>query len=147
MKAEQIILVLSVIGMLLSGYLTYVHYVPEQLDSSFCNISDFLSCSTVNKSSYATLLGVPVALIGVIGFVLLGFLALGRVKYHEPALFYSSLFGLGFMVYLTSAELLVIKAVCILCVGAALIIAVIFSISALMFGQESIQFVKEIEFE
>lgn len=141
------ILALSIIGIVLSGYLTYLHFVPEKFDTSFCNINDFFSCSTVNKSSYATFLGVPVAVIGMLGFVLLGWLSLGRSAYHRVGIFYLSLVGLGFMLYLTGAELFVIRAVCILCVGTAIIIATIFTISALAFGKEGVQFVKEIKFE
>ena len=58
--------VLCVLGIVFSSYLLYLHYTPEELDSSFCNISNFLSCSTVNTSSYATFLGIPVALIGLV---------------------------------------------------------------------------------
>ena len=116
MAAERIILVSSVIGILLSGYLTYVHYAPEQLDDSFCNFSDFVSCSTVNSSSYATFFGMPVALIGVFGFLLLGVLSLGKVKYHRVLLFYFSLGALLFMLYLLIIELFVLKAICLYCV-------------------------------
>jgi len=147
MKALKFILVLSILGFLLSGYMTSLHFKPEKLDSSFCNIDDYFSCSTVNKSSYSTFLGIPVAIMGMIGFALLGFLSLGKIKYHKVGIFYSSLLGVGFMAYLTGAEIFFIKAVCVLCVIAALIISLVFLAAAISFGKESVRFVKEIEFE
>ena len=147
MAAERIILVSSVIGILLSGYLTYVHYAPEQLDDSFCNFSDFVSCSTVNSSSYATFFGMPVALIGVFGFLLLGVLSLGKVKYHRVLLFYFSLGALLFMLYLLIIELFVLKAICLYCVFTLIDILLIFLVSAVYFGRESVTFVSEIKLE
>lgn len=147
MAAERIIFVFSVIGILLSGYLTYVHYAPEQLDDSFCNFSDFVSCSTVNSSSYATFFGMPVALIGVFGFLLLGVLSLGKVKYHRVLLFYFSLGALLFMLYLLIIELFVLKAICLYCVFTLIDILLIFLVSAVYFGRESVTFVSEIKLE
>ena len=147
MAAERIIFVFSVIGILLSGYLTYVHYAPEQLDDSFCNFSDFVSCSTVNSSSYATFFGMPVALIGVFGFLLLGVLSLGKVKYHRVLLFYFSLGALLFMLYLLIIELFVLKAICLYCVFTLIDILLIFLVSAVYFGRESVTVVKEVQFE
>lgn len=147
MKAERIILVLSIIGLVLSGYLTYVHYVPEALDSSFCNFSDFVSCSTVNSSSYSIFFGVPVALIGVVGFLVLGFLSLGKVKYHRIWLSYLSLGALLFMLYLLIIELVVLQVICLYCIFTLIDILAIFLISAVYFGRESVTFVKEVQFE
>ncbi|HLD33356.1 MAG TPA: vitamin K epoxide reductase family protein [Candidatus Nanoarchaeia archaeon] len=147
MRTSKVIVGLCIAGFLISLYLTYLHYAPEELDASFCNISDFLSCSTVNKSSYATLFGIPVALIGIIGFVLLGFLSLARLMYARVALFYSSLGALLFMLYLTFVELFIINAVCVLCIAVLLIMAAIFSVSCYSYGRESVRFVREMKFE
>ena len=141
------IAVLSIVGIILSGYLAYLHYVPDQLDSSFCNISDYLSCSTVNKSSYALFLGVPVAIIGIIGFLLLFYLSISKMPHARIALFYSSALGSLFMLYLFTAELLIIKAICTFCIAVLLAICTIFLIAYKAYGRESIQFVKDIKFE
>ena len=139
--------VLCVLGIVFSSYLLYLHYTPEELDSSFCNISNFLSCSTVNTSSYATFLGIPVALIGVLGFIWMLYLSFGRFVDAGVALFYSSLLALLFMLYLTFAELFIIGAVCIVCVSVLVLIMWIFWIAARRFGHESVLFVKELKIE
>ncbi len=147
MNPLRIIRVLCIIGVIISGYLLYLHFVPEKLDTSFCNISEYFSCSTVNKSSYALLFGVPVALIGVIGFLLMGWLSFGRWTYHKPALVFVSLGALGFMLYLLAAEVFVIRAVCIFCIAVLIIVLAIVGISGAYFGKETVQFLREIRVE
>ncbi len=147
MNAPKVILVLVIIGFVLSGYLTYLHFSPEKFDSSFCNLSHFLSCSTVNKSSYATFLGIPVALLGMGWFFLLAILAFEHIPHHRVALFYASIIGVGFMVYLTAAEIFIIRAICVICVVIAVISLIIFIITLSSFREESIKFVREIQFE
>ncbi|MBS3138171.1 vitamin K epoxide reductase family protein [Candidatus Woesearchaeota archaeon] len=147
MISQKSIPLLSIIGILISVYLTYLHYVPEKLDASFCNISNYLSCSTVNQSSYALLFGIPVALIGIFGFILILYLSKSKSQYTNVALFYSSALGLLFMLYLLIAELFVIKALCILCTVVLLVILAIFLITVKAHGKESLQFLKDIRFE
>ena len=144
---NRVISVLCVLGIIVSFYLLYLHYVPEELDASFCNISDFLSCSTVNKSSYATLFGVPVALIGVLGLLFLVYLSISRLHYAGVALFYSSGGALLFMLYLTFAELFIINAVCVLCIAVLVVIIAIFSVALYSYGRESVRFVRELRIE
>jgi len=139
--------ILSIIGIAISAYLTYLHYVPEKLNASFCNISDYLSCSTVNTSSYATFLGIPVAIIGMLGFLLLFLLSFEKIPHAQVALFYSSAIGLVFMLYLFVAELFIIKAICIFCIVVLLMIIAIFVLTAKSAGKESIAFLKSIRFE
>ena len=144
MKSIQI---LSSIGILISAYLAYLHYVPEELNTSFCNLSNYLSCATVNSSSYAVFLGIPVAIIGIAGFLLMGYLPMSKSSLAPIILFYSSGMGLLFMLYLLIAELFVIKALCILCIAVLLIMLAIFLIATYRHGRQSIQFVKDIRFE
>jgi vitamin-K-epoxide reductase (warfarin-sensitive) len=146
-KTMRLVGILSILGMLLSGYLGYLHFSPTHLESSFCNLDDYYSCSTVNQSSYSTLFGIPVAFLGIIGFALLGYLSLERLSYARVGLFYGAGGALGFMLYLLWAELFVIKAVCILCVATLLTVVAIFGLVAWTSGKESVQFVREIKFE
>ena len=147
MNTTKTISILSIIGILISAYLTYLHYVPEKLSASFCNLSNYLSCATVNQSSYAVFLGIPVALIGVAGFLLLLYLSFSSFRYANIILFYSSAIGTIFMLYLLIAELFIIKALCIFCIAVLLIIGAIFLIALKAYGKESLQFVKEVRFE
>ena len=57
-------IVLAVLGLGVAGYLTYVHYAGID---PVCNIAH--GCAKVQSSSYAELAGVPVALLGLLGYV------------------------------------------------------------------------------
>ncbi|MBS3168454.1 vitamin K epoxide reductase family protein [Candidatus Woesearchaeota archaeon] len=125
----------------MSSYLTYLNFQPEILDSSFCNINDYLSCSSVNKSSFSKLFGIPVALLGVLGYILLTIFSFEKIKYSNYLLFYSSLGATLFMIYLTIAELFIIKAVCINCIFVFIVTILIFILAAKKFGKESIKLI------
>jgi uncharacterized membrane protein len=108
--------VLVVLGILIAGYLVYVHYADI---NPICNIAH--GCHKVQTSAYAKLAGVPVALLGLIGYVvILGALIvdgeLGRMVAGLTALV-----GFGFSMYLTYRELFTIDAICQWCVGSAIL--------------------------
>ena len=71
MKQEttlHIILYLALIGLLVSIYLTAVHF---QHTSAVCDISDTLSCSKVSSSKYSEIFNIPVSIFGGLGYTLL----------------------------------------------------------------------------
>jgi uncharacterized membrane protein len=109
-------LVLAVLGIGIAGYLVYVHYA--NIDP-VCNIAH--GCHKVQTSQYAKLAGVPVALLGLIGYVtLLGaLLAPGEAARMVAALV--ALVGFGFSAYLTYRELFTIDAICQWCVASAIL--------------------------
>lgn len=122
------IAVLSVAGLVISAVSLHHHYGTSQ--SSFCDLGGNLNCDIVNRSTYSTLLGIPVALIGIVGYVLLGSLA---IFFHSRSsvrtlLFPLSLAGLAFSLYLTYIEGFVLATWCILCLSS---LAVIFLITIL----------------
>jgi len=122
------IIVLSFLGVLLSGYSLYAHYSPYP--STICNFSETFSCDAVNKSEYAELAGIPVALVGLGGYALLALLALGVLKgktFHKDLCWFS-LVGFLFSLYLTYLEAFVIHTWCPLCLLSQ---AVIFGILVL----------------
>ena len=108
--------VLAVLGIAVAGYLVYVHYA--NIDP-VCNIAH--GCHKVQTSQYAKLAGVPVALLGLIGYVtLLGaLLAPGEPARMLAALV--ALVGFGFSAYLTYRELFTIDAICQWCVASAIL--------------------------
>lgn len=109
-------LVLALAGLAVASYLTYVHYADVKPICS--SISD---CERVQTSDYAMFLGVPVALLGVIGYVsILGSLALPD---HSGVLAgaFLGIVAAGFSAYLTYVELVEIDAICQWCVGSAII--------------------------
>ena len=82
-------------------------------------------CATVQQSDYAELAGVPVAVLGLVGY--LGVLA-ALVRDGEAgrtAAAFLSLAGLGFSAWLTYVEVEVLHAICIWCVGSAVCMALL----------------------
>lgn len=115
-------------GVLVSSVSLYHHYGTSA--TSYCDIGENFNCDIVNRSTYSTLGGVPVALIGIMGYVATLLLAtVFRSQAKVPAvLALVSLAGLGFALYLTYIEGFVLAAWCILCLSS---LALIFSIAAL----------------
>lgn len=126
---KPVILILSVLGFLLSVYLTYLHYTEG--NTAFC--SQGSDCDAVRQSSYSSILGIPVALLGAIGYVLIFWFTLVSItkKVRWLLLYIISLAGFVFSVYLTYLEIFVIKAICPYCVVSAIIMTVIFIMIAL----------------
>lgn len=87
-------------------------------------------CETVANSSYSHLLGVDVAIFGIVGYLLLLAAALLRGDTARMAGFGVSLAGFGFSVYLTYIELFKIEAVCQWCVLSAVLMTVLFGVNA-----------------
>jgi uncharacterized membrane protein len=119
-RLRQVALVLAVIGLGVAGYLTYVHYEGIK---PVCGLGG--DCEKVQTSAWADLAGVPVALLGLIGYAAI--LATLFVE-REEALVAGALIalvGFGFSAYLTYRELFSIDAICPWCVASAVIMTVL----------------------
>ncbi|MFY9263944.1 MAG: vitamin K epoxide reductase family protein [Solirubrobacterales bacterium] len=116
--------VLSLAGIGISGYLTYVHYADLDV---LCLVGG--GCETVQNSRYAKFAGVPVPVLGLAGYVsiLLSLLIPGDAGRATAALF--ALTGFGFSVYLTWLELVRIKAICQWCIGSATVMTLLAIVS------------------
>lgn len=123
----SIVLVLAGIG--ISGYLTYTHY--EGIDPACVGGSS--GCHIVQTSKYAELAGVPVALIGLIGYLVIGASLLIRTELGRTITLGLTMAGAGFTVYLTYLELFVIDAICQWCVANAITMWLLFITSAVRF--------------
>jgi len=136
-KLKRLMLViglLAILGMAVSSVSLYHHFSNSK--TSFCDIGQSFNCDLVNRSQYSSFAGVPVALIGMLGYLLiLAFATLYREKAETPLmLMIASLAGLGFALYLTYIEARVLYAWCILCLSSLATIAaisVLASISAM----------------
>jgi uncharacterized membrane protein len=127
------ILVIGVIGLLDAAYLTYEHY--NGLGGLLCLGAQHghSSCQTVQSSTYSKLAGLPVALLGLIGYVaLLASLAV-RGDAGKAAGFGVALIGFGFSAYLTYREIFTIKAICEWCVGSAVCLTLLVILTAIRF--------------
>jgi uncharacterized membrane protein len=121
------IAVLSLAGLGVAGYLTWVHYAD--LEPICAGGSG--GCERVQNSDYAELAGVPVALLGVVGYAaILGSLALpGEAGRFAGALL--ALAGFGFSAYLTYVELFEIDAVCQWCVASAVLMTALAALTSM----------------
>ncbi len=109
---------LAIAGVCIATYLTVVHYADQPIVCS--SIGD---CELVNSSKYASLAGVPVALLGAGAYASMLLLMAGSWIRRSPELLLAAwgiaLASFGFSMYLTYIELQVLDAICIYCVGSA----------------------------
>ncbi len=124
----MIVALLSLIGVFIAFYL--MAYSLGWMGSLVCGIS---SCETVQQSSYAKIGPVPVAAIGLLGYVVLLVLSVAGLQPARRAsraigglLLAGAALGVAFSAYLTWLEVAVIHAWCIWCVTSAILITLIF---------------------
>lgn len=124
------LIVLSVIGVGLASYLTYVHYSGVEPP---CSIKGN-PCSQVQKSKYSEFVGIPVALMGLIGYIaILGTLLMPESENSRLATVAIALGGFGFSMYLTYREVFTLEKICEWCVGSAVLLTIIMLLSAWRF--------------
>ena len=125
------VLLLSVAGVLVSSYLVYEHFTSS---SSFaCPETGTINCVKVTTSSYSTLAGVPVAVLGLGFFLAMTVASLPRL-WSNPVLrrarLYAAAVGVVFVLYLVWAELFRIDAICLWCTAVHAITVVLFGLLA-----------------
>jgi len=121
---RPILILLALAGLCVSSLSLRVHY---DTGTEPCSINDHWDCGIVNHSSYALFLHVPVAAIGIAGYLLLGVLALAR---RRILLVGAALIGLGFALHLSEIEHNVLQVWCLYCVISQGIILLITLLSA-----------------
>ena len=131
-RVFQLIAVLALAGIVVSSVSLRHHYGTSQ--TSYCDFGASFNCDIVNRSVYSTVLGVPDALIGVLGYGLLFAVA---TFYHTKAetpfvLLAASTAGLGFALYLTYIEKFVLATWCILCLSSLALIILITGFSSFL---------------
>jgi uncharacterized membrane protein len=117
--------IVGAIGLGIAGYLTVVHYDGG---ASVCAISH--GCATVQQSDYAELAGLPVALLGVIGYAGILLTLLRDDETARTATVFLALVGAGFSAWLTYVEVAKLDAICIWCVGSAVCMIALAALSA-----------------
>jgi vitamin-K-epoxide reductase (warfarin-sensitive) len=129
-----LIALLAVAGAVVSSVSLYHHYRTSQ--TSYCDFGESFNCDIVNRSTYSVVFGVPVALIGIIGYVaLLALATFYRSKAETRVmLLIASQTGLLFALYLTYIEGFVLAAWCILCLSSLALIFSIAMLSSLLFA-------------
>lgn len=117
---RYLLVLLATAGVVVSAMALHVHYSKDYLTLP-CDINSVWSCGLVNHSRYASILGVPVALIGILGYVLLGLLAW---TWKRRATLGFAFIALGFALYLTNVEWHILGEWCLYCVSSQIIIAI-----------------------
>jgi vitamin-K-epoxide reductase (warfarin-sensitive) len=117
------IAVLSVAGVAVSAVSLQRHYAKSA--TAFCDVGERFNCDVVNRSEQSTVMGIPVAGIGVMGYgVLLVLATVYRSRAETPTwLLAAAMAGLGFALYLTYVEGYVLETWCILCLSSLGLIA------------------------
>jgi uncharacterized membrane protein len=117
------------IGLLVAGYLSYVEVTTVE---AACGVMG--DCNTVQQSPYAQVLGIPVGVIGIIGYVVI--LSLWMVNQQrqrrpvEAVLWMMALCGVVFSLYLTFVEIFVIGATCVWCLTSAVVMGILLWLTA-----------------
>jgi uncharacterized membrane protein len=121
-RLRRAMIVLAVVGLAVAAYLTYVHYADIR---PACTAGT--ACVKVQTSVWSKVGGVPVALLGLIGYVgILASLLLPDREETRLATLGMTLIGVGFSGYLTYRELFSIHAICEWCVSSAVILSFLF---------------------
>jgi uncharacterized membrane protein len=121
--------VLTIGGLGIAGYLTYVHYAGIK---PLCTTGG--SCEKVQTSVYSELAGVPVALLGLLGYTtILGLLLAPDAETTRFATMALTLIGFAFSAYLTYREVYSIHAICEWCAASAAILTLMAPLSVWRF--------------
>ena len=132
MRLMNLVAILAVCGIVVSSMSLQHHYARSK--TAYCDIGEMFNCDIVNRSAYSSILGIPVALIGMLGYgAIAGLASVYRARSHTPALLFSGAgAGLAFALYLTYIEARVLGVYCILCLSSLGIIATTTILSAVI---------------
>ena len=132
---KYLLLVLAVFGVIVSSLALREHY--REYGDSPCSINEHWDCGVVNHSPYAMLGPVPVAAVGILGYVLMCVLA----YLHAYRLLIIPTFGgLAFSLYLANIEAHILGVWCIYCV---ISLGIISLMSLFTLGAVVAQFVRK----
>jgi uncharacterized membrane protein len=116
---RYLIALLALAGVAVSVLSLRVHY---STDTQPCSINEKWDCGIVNHSSYAEIAHIPVAMLGIVGYLALAVLALAR---RRNLVVIASIIGLCFALYLSHVEKDILMTWCLYCVISQCIIALI----------------------
>jgi uncharacterized membrane protein/protein-disulfide isomerase len=132
-----LVVAFAVLGLAASSASTWVHHriLNDPTYASFCDVNATVSCTEAYSSRFGSVGGVPVALFGLLffAFVLCVVMLGSQSKTAAPNLpgyvFALSTIGLAVVLYLAYASFVIIKAVCVLCVGTYVAVIGLFLVS------------------
>ncbi len=116
---RRVIMALAVIGVYLAVRALQIHYSTGLTP---CSINDVWDCGIVNRGPHSVIHGVPVALIGILGYIFL--FVMEALKYWR-VMAVAAAGALGFSLYLTHIEASILQVWCEYCVGSLITISLI----------------------
>jgi len=120
-----LLLALSVLGMILSGYLSWTAFKNQSVKG--CDVGS--ACDIVLSSPWATTLGMPTAFWGFMTYAALAAIAfVKRVDRHWQYAWTLAFFGLLYSAYLTIVSMTVLKAACPYCLTSLGLMTAIFAV-------------------
>jgi uncharacterized membrane protein len=134
-----VIAILAICGIVVSSVSLQHHYATSK--TAYCDIGETFNCDIVNRSAYSSIFGIPVALIGMLGYgALAGLATVYREQRETPTLIFGgAAAGLVFALYLTYVEARVLGVWCILCLSSLAVIATTTIVSAVIWWNGSSQ--------
>ena len=132
-RLRQVTIALTIIGLLVSIYMTIYKFTNKDIQAAMCVGSH--GCPIVNSSGYSEVNGIPVAVIGVFGY--LSILALLYLE-NKPGFFQDNgsmllfgvtLVGFLFTVWLIYVEIALLKAYCPFCITSQIAMTLIFALT------------------
>jgi uncharacterized membrane protein len=114
----------AVVGAGIAAYLTYVHYAGIK---PVCAIAH--GCEQVQTSRWSKVAGIPVALLGLIGYLSILAALFVPGERGRVGTVWLALVGWGFSLYLTYREVFTIKAICIWCVASAVVMTIVVALA------------------
>jgi len=130
---RYVMAVLALVGAVVSGLALQVHYTVA---TAPCSINEKWDCGVVNHSSYSLISGIPVAIIGIAGYLALVWLGLAR---QRAVLTCAAVAGLVFSLYLAHIERDILGAWCLYCVISFVDIALITLLGFIWLIVEAVQ--------
>ena len=131
-RVRQIIVALSLLGVGIAGYLSWTKFSDTDV---FCG--GLGSCSSVQHSAYAYLMGIPVAYLGLLAYLAILAVAIFNLRatpeqqsWSDLLLFGLAVGGFAFSVYLTYTEIFILNEICPWCVASFLNLIIITVLAA-----------------
>jgi vitamin-K-epoxide reductase (warfarin-sensitive) len=136
-RMMSLVAILAVCGIVVSSVSLQHHYAASK--TAYCDIGETFNCDIVNRSEYSSVFGIPVALIGMLGYAALAGLAtVYRDRHDTPALLFGgAAAGLAFALYLTYIEGHVLGVWCILCLSSLTLISSTTIVAAVIWWKRS----------
>lgn len=120
----KLLIILSILGITLATYLFYNYLTKPEIES--CYLNAVINCDAVTKGPLSTLLGIPVSLIGLTGYIVILFSSFIKNKKLVLAM---STFGMLFCLFITIQEVFMLKVICPVCLLCQIDMLIVFTLA------------------